>query len=132
MRTKIRVLFINSKKTKRRKTTRTIEDLIEIETPDTYEFINEDFGCNIVEQIKEHKPEIIFLNDNKSTNIMELIKKIKATDPSIKVFVIISNVIDDEQELIDKYQKAGVYKCYFSTLVLDTLIHDMYVSLNLE
>lgn len=130
MKEKIKVMFVCSKKQKQK--TKTLDELIEIEAPDVYDFINVYSRENVIEQVNKHRPKIIFLSQNKSINALELVKKIKSMHPSIVVFVILSDMLDDEQETIDEYMAAGAYKCYFSALVLDTLVHDMYVALNLE
>lgn len=132
MKAKPKVLFVLPKKLKQNTASGTLEDLIEKEAPDMYEFSKGYVGKNIIEEVDKQRPEIIFLSQYKSFDALELLKKIKHIHPSAVVFVILSNMIEDEQETIDEYIAAGAYKCYFSTLVLDTLIHDMYVSLNLE
>lgn len=132
MKDKIKVLFVRSKKRKQRATAKSLEDLIELEAPDTYAFIDGYDREGIMEQVAVQKPEIVFLSQGKSLNALALLKEIKAIHPSAAVFVVLSNRIEDEQEAIDEYMAAGAYKCYFSTLVLDTLVHDMYVSQNLE
>ena len=132
MKEKIKVFFVHSKKMKPKASKETLEYLIEREAPDTYEFFDGYCGENIIEQVENQRPEIVFLSQNKSIDALELVKRLKSVHPSTVVFVILSDMIDDEQETIDEYMAAGAYKCYFATLVLDTLVHDMHVALNLE
>lgn len=132
MKEKIKVLFVRSKKLKHKVSKDTLEYLIDRETPDTYEFINAYIWENILEIIDKESPGIVFLSQNKLVDILELVKKIKSVYPSVAIFLISSDMVNDEQATIDAYIAAGVYKCYFSALVIDTLVHDMYVALNLE
>lgn len=132
---KIKVLFIQSQRIKKSTKIKTLGDLIEKESPDTYEFINVCSKDNVIEQVTEQKPKIVFLShkeQKKYANALELVKEIKSQHPSVAIFILLSDMIGDEQELINEFNAAGAYKCYLSTLVLDTLIHDMYVALNLE
>lgn len=132
MKEKVKVLFVRSKKMKHKATIKTFEDLIEIEAPDMYEFMNCYIWENIIEQVVELRPEIIFLSQNESMNILELLKTIKQVHPSVTIFAFLPNRIDNEQETIDEYMAAGAYKCMFSNFSINTLVHDMYVALNLE
>ena len=75
MKEKIKVMFVCSKKQKQK--TKTLDELIEIEAPDVYDFINVYSRENVIEQVNKHRPKIIFLSQNKSINALELVKKIK-------------------------------------------------------
>ena len=129
-RAKIKVLNIYQKKIKTSR--KTISDLIDTMVPDMYEFTTEYIGTNIIDEIKKLCPQIVFLWQCKSEYMLDLIKKIKEIDPLIAIFVFVPDSVDNEQELIDEYMSAGAYKCLFSTISFDSLIHDMYVALNLE
>ena len=134
MKEKIKVLFAVDKKAKKSilKGAPTLANIIEGEVPDTYEFI---FGFgeeDSIKQVDKLRPEIIFIGQNKSIDALGLLKKVKQLHPLAVVFIILPNILDDEQETIDEYMAAGAYKCFFSTIVHETLLHDMYVALNLE
>lgn len=129
---KIKVFFVNPKRIKKKSKVKTLGDLIDAEVPDTYEFIHICVKDDIKKMISEHRPEIIFLSQDKSMDALELVKEIKSLQPSTVIFVVLSDMISDETETINEFKTAGAYKCYLSTLVIDTLTHDMYVALNLE
>ena len=132
MKEKIKVLFTHSKKQKQKTSKKKLEDLIEREAPDMYEFICGYGEEEIIKQVDKFRPEIIFISPDKLMDALGLLKKIKQLHPPAAVFIILTNIVDDEQETIDEYMVAGAYKCFSSTMVLETLIHDMYVALNLE
>lgn len=129
-RAKIKVLNIYQKKIKVNR--KTISDLIETMVPDMYEFTTGYIGTNIIDEIKNLCPQIVFLWQCESKYMLDLIKRIKEIDPSVAIFAFVPDIVDNEQKLIDEYMAAGVYKCLLSTISLDSLIHDMYVALNLE
>lgn len=58
--------------------------------------------------------------------------RIKELFPLVVILANLSDSVKDQQEMILKLKEAGVYKCYYSTLIIDTLIHDMFVALNME
>lgn len=132
MKDKIKVLFIHPRKRRRKTSAKTLTTLIQMEVPDLYEFSDVYLSEDIIGQVEKQRPEIIFMCQHKSFNAIETLKKIKQVHSSAAVFVVLSNMIKDEQETINAFLSAGAYKCYFATLVIDTLIHDMYVCLNLE
>lgn len=132
MNSKIKVLTINSKMAKRKRYVVPIEDLIDKEVPNTYEFFNVFSYHDAIDFIEQYKPEIIFIGHQKSNNSLTILEEIKHINPNVAIFVFLP-IIDNEQDNYDKYMDLGVYKCYLTPpLVIDTLIHDMYVALNLE
>jgi len=108
------------------------ENLIEEELPDVYEFICGYGEDDIIKQVDRFRPELIFIGQSKLMDALGLLKKIKQLHPPATVFIIFGDIVDDEQETIDEYMAAGAYKCYLIPFGVDTLIHDMYVALNLE
>ena len=105
---------------------------IEHVEPDMYEFSFAAGETNAIIQVDKLRPDIIFMPHDKSINSFELLKNIKQLHPTAPVFILINTMIDDEQEVINEYMASGAYKCYLPPLNIDTLVHDMYVSLNLE
>ena len=134
MKEKIKVLFTHPKKLKQKTKRIKLGDLIEKESPDMYEFIYAYGEEDSINQVDKFRPEIIFINqvDKQIEESLGLLKKIKHLHPPVIVFIVLANIVEDEQETIDEYMAAGAYKCLFSTMVLETLVHDMYVALNLE
>ncbi len=132
MKKKAKVLFMLSKRAKRNTKSRRLGDVIEVEAPDMYDFLYSYGEEETIKFVDEFNPEILFLNHVDKGNSLEVLKKIKQAHPTVQVFVILSNILSDEQEAIERYMTAGAYKCLFSTMNIETLIHDMYVSLNLE
>jgi len=132
MNEKVKVLFISEKTIKSNRGRKTLGDIIELQVPNTYSISYEHLGKNILEEISKLEPQIIFLTQKESKDTLGLLKKIKQIYPSMVVFVFISEIVDDEQETIDRYLAAGAYKCLFLTMSVDSLIHDMHVALNLE
>lgn len=131
MEEKVKVLFILDKKPKKNTPT-SIQDYIKEKTPDIYEFIYGVGDEDSLNQIDKHQPKIIFLPNKKSLDSLKLLYKIKQLHPSIVVFIMIFEMVDDEQETIDEYMASGAYKCFLQPLMIDSLVHDMYVALNLE
>lgn len=129
---KIKVLFVLSKKLKRIKRNKLLGDIIEAEAPDMYDFLYIYGEEETMKVVDEFRPEILFLSHVDGGKSEVLLKRIKQVCPTVQVFVILSNTLNDEQETIEKYMAAGAYKCFFSTMNIETVIHDMYVSLNLE
>ncbi len=128
--TKIKVLFIQEKKIK--KGAITISDLIENEVPDTYEFEHVSAKGNIMGKVAEFHPQIVFISNSKAYDIFELVQKIKELDPEIVILAMVFTDFGSEREMMDRLTDLGVYKCYTSQLSVDSLIHDMFVSLNME
>lgn len=128
---KIRLLFIQEKKIKKGKML-TLGDMIENEVPDTYKIDYVSAKENIFDKVKKFGPQIVFIGDSKAYDIFDLINKIKGLDARIVIFVNIVTDAESEHKTMDKLKKFGVYKCYSSQLSLDSLIHDMFVSLNME
>lgn len=126
---RIKILSIGKKKMKPEEA-KNWKRLIERYAPDTYDTIDAGGEEEGIKQIVALRPEIILLNDNVK-DALGLLKKIKQIHSSAAVFVLL-NMSDDEQEAIDEYMASGAYKCCLPPLIMDTLIHDMYVALNLE
>ncbi len=128
---KIRVLFIQEKKIKKGKMI-TLGDLIENEVPDTYQVDYVSAKENILDKVKTFEPKIIFIAQSAAYDIFSLIKKIKEIEPEVVVLVNLTTAVETEQKTIDELKELGVYKCYSSVLSVDSLVHDMFVSLNME
>lgn len=128
---KIRVLFIQEKKIKKGKMI-TLGDLIENEVPDTYQVDYVSAKENILDKVKTFEPKIIFIAQSTAYDIFSLIKKIKEIDPEVVVLVNLTTAVESEQKMIDELKGLGVYKCYSSVLSVDSLVHDMFVALNME
>lgn len=129
---KIKVLFIQEKKIKNKAKVFTLGDIIEKLVPDTYEIDYISIKENIVEKIDQFKPQIIYIGQSKAFDILELVMRIKELFPLTVILANLSDRVNDQQELIIKLKEAGVYKCYYSTLIIETLVHDMFVALNME
>lgn len=131
---KIKVLSIGKKKNeiRKKKGTITVQDYIEKEVPGLYIF-RKAYIENAINEIKATNPDIIWIHQDGQNDYTELITEIKKLNFTTVILVIITGIIEDEQEMKDRYLMAGAYKCYFvPPLILDELIHDMYVSKNLE
>ena len=128
---KIKLLFVQEKKIKKGKMF-TLGDLIENEVPDTYEIDYVSAKERIRDKVKEFSPQIVFISQSQKYNIFELIKNIKEFDPEIVIFAIIVSDFENEHKTMDKLKESGVYKCYSTQFSLDSLVHDMFVSLNME
>ena len=129
---KIKVLFIQEKRIKNKKKVVTLGDIIEKEVPDTYEIDYASIKDNVMGRIKEFSPQILLIAQSKAIDVLGLVKKVKESFPSVVILVNLSVAADSEQEMMRKLKAAGVYKCYSSILSVDSLIHDMFVSLNME
>ncbi|MCD7785015.1 MAG: hypothetical protein LUH18_05475 [Oscillospiraceae bacterium] len=127
---KIKVLFIQEKKVK--KGAITISDLIENEVPDTYEFDRVSAKEDIMGKVAELHPQIVFISNGKAYDIFELVRKIKELGSEIVILAMVFTDFGSEREMMDRLTGLGVYKCYTSQLSVDSLIHDMFVSLNME
>ena len=62
MNEKIKVLSVITEKRRYRLCKLTMNDVIEKEVPDTYEFKVVFKGQNIIEQIEQYRPKIVFLS----------------------------------------------------------------------
>ena len=132
MKTKAKVLIVVDKKPKKRKNVMSFEEIIEKNAPNMYEYYYGIGDEDAIKQIEEYRPEIVFMQHNNSKGVLGLLKKVKTMHPLVAVFILLDNV-DDENELLVEYMAAGAYKCYcIPPLIINSLIHDMYVALNLE
>ncbi len=129
---KIKMLFIQEKKVKNRAKTLLLGDVIEKLVPDTYEIDYISIKENIIGKIDQFQPQIIYIGQSKAFGILELVMRIKELFPWMVILANLSDRVGDQQELIIKLKEAGVYKCYYSTLIVETLVHDMFVALNME
>lgn len=129
---KIKMLFIQEKKVKNKEKVLLLGDIIEKEVPDTYEIDYISIKENIIGKIDQFQPQIIYIGQSKAFDILELVTRIKERFPGVVILANISDNVSDQQELIIKLKEAGVYKCYYSTLIVETLVHDMFVALNME
>lgn len=133
MEEKIKVLLTRKKTlARRKKSSSNIEEIIEKMVPERYEFLYGTGEKDILLQAERFRPEIVFIVPDARADGLSLLKKIKQTLPYTAVFVFLLTLLDDEQETIDEYMAAGAYKCFLPPLVINTLIHDMYVCLHLE
>ena len=128
---KIKVLFIQEKKIKKNGMI-TLGDLINNEVPDTYNIEYVSAKENIMGKVAKIRPNIVFVAQSKAYDIFDLIKKIKEIGPEIVILVNLATTAVSEQKLMDELKELGVYKCYSSLLSVDSLVHDMFVSLNME
>lgn len=129
MKARIKFLSIGNKRLKSEHV-KNWNNLIERYAPDMYAIFNAVGEEEGIKQIVQLRPEIIMLS-SKIKDVMGLLIKIKQIHPTAAVFIMLG-VVDDEQEAIDELKAHGAYKCYTSPLSMDTLIHDMYVALNME
>lgn len=126
---KIKLLSIAKKRMKGEEL-KDFKKLIEEYAPDMYEVFHTVGEQESVQTIIDIRPEIILLSDNLK-NSLGLMRIIKQIHPTSVIFVLLS-IVDDEQSAIESYMLEGAYKCYSPPIVVDSLIHDMYVALNLE
>ena len=130
MNAKKKILSIGNKKWK----SRDVENwnhLIEEYAPGLYENYRAIGEREAIEQVKQLQPEIIMMT-NRMEGVLELLSKIKQIHPEGAVFVVLAEAEDDEQAAMDEFKARGAYKCYSTPLSMDTLVHDMYVALNME
>ena len=128
---KIRVLFVQEKKIKKGKMI-TLGDLIENEVPDTYQVDYVSAKENILDKVKGFEPRIIFIAQSTAYDVFSLIKKFKEGNPDVVILVNLTAAVEAEKKIIETLMNLGVYKCYSSVLSVDSLVHDMFVSLNME
>lgn len=129
---KIRVLYVQEKRIKEKDKAMTIGGVIDSMVPDTYEMDYIGIKENILKKVEAFKPHIIHISQSPKVDILEMVNNIRKTFPSIVIFVSISDHVSNQQEVILQLKDAGVYKCYGFTLVIENLIHDMFVALNME
>lgn len=137
MKEKIKIMSVNTKKKGRR--LRGVKDsgismaeCIEQLVPGMYTF-REVYAGDAVETAETLRPEIIWILLEASGDCLDLLEKLKRVHPEAAVFVMFVGPTEDEQEVINAYSASGAYKCYFlPPFILNTLVHDMYVALNLE
>ena len=128
---KIRVLFVQEKKIKKGKMI-TLGDLIENEVQDTYQVDYVSAKENILDKVKGFEPKIIFIAQSTAYDVFSLIKQFKEGNPDVVILVNLTAAVEAEQKIIETLMNLGVYKCYSSVLSVDSLVHDMFVSLNME
>ena len=137
MKEKVKVLSINTKR--KRKTLKgsadsgmTLAKCMEQFAPGLYTF-SEAYVEDAIGAVETLRPEVIWIAQEASKDCSELVKEIKRVHPTAVIFLMFVGLVDDEQEMMEKFYALGTYKCYFlPPLMLDTLAHDMYVALNLE
>ena len=128
---KIRVLFVQEKKIKKGKMI-TLGDLIENEVPDTYQVDYVSAKENILDKVKGFEPKIIFIAQSTAYDVFSLIKQFKEGNSDVVILVNLTAAVEAEKKIIETLMNLGVYKCYSSVLSVDSLVHDMFVSLNME
>ena len=110
----------------------TLGDLIENEVPDTYQVDYVSAKENILDKVKGFEPKIIFIAQSTAYDVFSLIKQFKEGNPDVVILVNLTAAVEAEQKIIETLMNLGVYKCYSSVLSVDSLVHDMFVSLNME
>lgn len=129
---KIKLLFIQKKKVKKKENVLLLGDVIENEAPDTYEIDYISIKEDVIGKIDQFQPQIIFIGQSKGFDILELVKRIKELFPLVVILACISDSVKEQQELLSKLKEAGVYRCYHSTIIMETMLHDMFVALNMD
>lgn len=129
---KINILFIQDRKIKKKRNTVTLGDMINKQIPDTYEIDYISVKENMIGKIEQFQPQIIYIFQSNAFDILELVKRIKEEFPEVVILTNLSDGVKSPQKMMAELKDAGVYKCYHSTLILETLIHDMFVALNME
>ena len=129
---KINVLFIQGKKMKKNTKVITLGDMIEKQVPDTYEVDYVSVKENVIKKINQFQPQIIYIFQSNAFDILGMVMRIKEMFPEVVILANLSDSVNCPQEMMAELKDAGVYKCYHSTLILETLIHDMFVALNRE
>lgn len=129
---KINILFIQDRKMKKKRNTITLGDMINKQVPDTYEIDYISIKENVIGKIKQFQPQIIYIFQSNAFDILELVTRIKEEFPRVVILTNLSDSVKSPQEMMAELKDAGVYKCYHSTFILETLIHDMFVALNME
>ncbi len=132
MNEKLRLLSVTQKKIKKREKRKSLVEMVEVLNPETYQSFSYHLKEDIIKKILEIDPHVVFLCKQKPNDALKLISSIKKIKPSVVIFAFLPDILDNEQDTIEEYMAAGVYKCLYSVISLDTLIHDIHVSLNLE
>ena len=130
MNAKKKILSIGNKKWKS-KDVENWDNLMEEYAPGLYDNYRAVGEKEAIEQVKQLQPEIIMMT-NRTKGVLELLTKKKQIHPEGAVFVTLADAVDDEQAAMDEFKARGAYKCYSNPLSVDTLVHDMYVALNME
>lgn len=134
MKEKIKLMSIVKKKAKA-ENIRSWAKTVERYAPDMYDLPYGVGEKDSFKKVSELQPEIVLLlsvmEDNDIENGLRMVKGIRRLSPKTMIFVIF-DMIDDEEEVFDKYIDCGAYKCYTSPASVDALFHDMYVALNME
>ena len=136
MKERIKVLSISTKKKARKikksENSVSLGEFIERYAPGMYTF-HDAYACDAIEAVETLRPEIIWINQEASKDYTNLVKEIKRAHPTVAIFMLLHGACDDEQEVMNAYSSCGAYKCCFlPPVIIDTLVHDMYVALNLE
>lgn len=126
---KIKLLSVGNKKMKTSEK-QSWEALVDRYAPELYQNFYAVDEKEALKIAKEIKPEIIIVA-NIMKNTLELVKILKQVNPD-GVILVVLGMVEDEQEATEAFKAQGAYKCYPAPLSMDTLIHDMYVALNLE
>ncbi len=120
------------RKLKKKEQNMSLEAVIEDKTKGLYEFRKAIYS-NAVETVKKINPNIVWLFDDGKFDVDTILKEIHSINSQIAIFIMVTGNYEDEQEVGDYFVSLGAYKCYFiPPLLLDSLIHDMYVALNME
>lgn len=129
---RIKLLFIQDKKIKNREKVVTLGDIIDKEVPDTYDMDYITFKENVIEKVEQFQPQIIFVCQSKTFDVLGLIRRLKEISPNVVIFASVTDNVKHQQEMMKKLIEAGAYKCYYSAIIVETLVHDMFVALNME
>lgn len=137
MKDKVKVLSINTKKKKTPSkgsadSGMSLIKCMEQFAPGLYTF-SEAYVADAIGAVETLRPEVIWMTQEASKDCSELVIEIKRVHPTAAIFLMFIGLVDDEQEMMERFYSLGVYKCYFlPPLMLDTLAHDMHVALNME
>ena len=115
---KIRVLFIQEKKIKNKAKQLLLGDVIESQDPGTYEFDYIGIKENITAKLEQFQPQIIYISMSKKFDLFEMVRKTKERCPQSVLFTLLPDDAKDQQEMTLRLKEAGVYKCYYTTLVV--------------
>ncbi|MBE6024465.1 MAG: hypothetical protein E7231_14975 [Cellulosilyticum sp.] len=129
---KIHVLYVQEKKIKNKKKIVTLGSMIDTMVPDTYEMDYTSIKEDIFDKIDQFQPKIVHIFQSNACDIVDLVTNIKQSHPEIIIFVSLSDAVSNPLEMMEELKAAGVYKSYGLTLIMETLIHDMFVALNME
>jgi len=131
MRNKVKLLMAGSNK-KSKSFMASLEAMIERQyAPDMYDFLTTIGESETMKQLAAFQPEIVLLFNGDGKATLGLLKAIKQQLPLTPVLIPLS-IGDDEQAVTDALMACGAYKCYPQPMLIDTVVHDMFVALNLE